>query len=75
MKGNDQTDDRVVLRDPETLARLERNLRSAGMPRRQFLAMASAVAGSAALAACGGSTSPTATSAPAAIATKSLSGK
>ncbi len=70
MKGNDQTDDRVVLRDPETLARLERNLRSAGMPRRQFLAMASAVAGSAALAACGGSTSPTATSAPAATATK-----
>ncbi len=70
METTDRTDDRAVLRDPEMLARLERNLRIAGMPRRRFLAMASAVAGTAALAACGGSSSPTATSAPAATATK-----
>jgi len=59
-----------VLQDPEMLARLERNLRGAGMPRRAFLAMASAVAGSAALAACGGSSSPTATTAPTVAPTK-----
>jgi len=63
-------DARDVLRDPDALAHLERSLRGAGMPRRTFLAMASAVAGSAALAACGGSSSPTATSAPTVAATK-----
>ncbi len=66
MESRDKWDQKQVFQDPEMLARLERNLRGAGMPRRNFLAMASAVAGSAALAACGGSTSPTATSAPAA---------
>ncbi|MDQ6601506.1 MAG: hypothetical protein M3Z19_02170, partial [Chloroflexota bacterium] len=66
MESRDSWDQKQVLQDPEMLARLERNLRGAGMPRRNFLAMASAVAGSAALAACGGSSSPTATSAPAA---------
>ncbi len=65
-----QLDAREALRDPEALAHLEQNLRSAGMPRRTFLAMASVVAGSAALAACGGSSSPTATSAPTVAATK-----
>jgi len=63
-------DARDVLRDPDALAHLERSLRGAGMPRRTFLAMASTVAGSAALAACGGTSSPTATSAPATTATK-----
>lgn len=43
------------------LAHLERNLRGAGMSRRTFLAMASAVAGTATLAACGGTSAPTAT--------------
>ena len=52
------------------LARLEHNLRSAGMKRRHFLAMASAVAGTAALAACGGSSSPTATTAATVAPTK-----
>lgn len=64
------SDARAVLRDPEALTHLERNLRGAGMPRRTFLAMASAVGGSAALAACGGTSSPTATSAPTVAATK-----
>ncbi|MGI8687648.1 MAG: peptide ABC transporter substrate-binding protein [Thermomicrobiales bacterium] len=63
-------DSRDVLHDPEALAHLERNLRGAGMPRRTFLAMASAVAGSAALAACGGTSTSTATSAPTVAATK-----
>ncbi len=63
-------DARDALRDPDALAHLERSLRGAGMPRRTFLAMASAVAGSAALAACGGSSSPTATSAPPVATTK-----
>jgi len=63
-------DSREILRDPEVFAHLERNLRGAGMPRRTFLAMASAVAGSAALAACGGTSSSTATSAPTVAATK-----
>jgi len=66
MESRDKWDQKQALQDPEMLARLERNLRGAGMPRRNFLTMASAVAGTAALAACGGSTSPTATSAPAA---------
>ena len=69
MDGNDRSDDRAVLRDPEMLARLERNLRGAGMPRRRFLAMASAIAGTTALAACGGSSSPTVTPAPTKAAT------
>jgi hypothetical protein len=30
----------AVLRDPEMMARFERNLRGAGMPRRRFLALA-----------------------------------
>ncbi len=63
MDSQDTWDQKQVLRDPEMLAHLERKLRGAGMPRRTFLAMASAVAGSAALAACGGTTSPTATTA------------
>jgi len=63
-------DQKEVLRDPEMLAQLERNLRGAGMQRRTFLALASAVAGSAALAACGSSSSPTATAAPTAAPTK-----
>ncbi len=63
MESRDNWDQNRVLQDPEMLARLERNLRSAGMKRRTFLAMASAAAGSAALAACGGSSSPTATTA------------
>ena len=54
-------DHHAVLRDPEMLAHLERNLRGAGMSRRTFLAMASAVAGTATLAACGGTSTPTAT--------------
>lgn len=70
MTSEKQPDAREVLRDPEALAHLERNLRGAGMPRRTFLAMASAVAGSAALAACGGTSSSTATSAPTVAATK-----
>lgn len=48
-----------ALADPETLAHFERNLRRIGMRRRDFLALASAVGGSAALASCGGSTGPT----------------
>ena len=70
MNTANPVDPREILRDPETLAVLERNLRGAGMPRRRFLAMASAAAGTAALAACGGTSSPTATSAPAATATR-----
>ena len=66
MNTDKRPDDRAVLRDPEALARFEQNLRASGVPRRTFLAMASAVAGSAALAACGGTSSPTATGAPAA---------
>ncbi len=73
MGGNERTGDRVVAGNPEMLARLERNLRGAGMPRRTFLALASAAAGSAALAACGGSSSPTATPAPTAAPTKAAS--
>ncbi len=69
MTSEEQTDSREALRDPEMLTRLERNLRGAGMPRRTFLAMASAAAGAAALAACGGSSSPTATPAPTKAAT------
>lgn len=64
MQSGDNVDHREVLRDPEMLAQLERNLRGAGMNRRHFLAMASAAAGTAALAACGGSSTPTATPAP-----------
>src|SRR5215471_7175026 len=63
MEENTRHDPHAVLRDPEMLARFERNVRSAGMPRRRFLALASATAGAAALAACGGS-SPTVTPAP-----------
>src|SRR5437879_5056253 len=63
MQDKEQATMPALLRDPEMLARLERNLRSAGMPRRRFLAMAGAAAGSAALAACGGG-SPTAPPAP-----------
>ena len=70
MDSQDTWDQKQVFQDPEMLARLERNLRGAGMPRRTFLAMASAVAGSAALAACGGTTSPTATTAATTAATK-----
>ncbi len=70
MVSQETWDPKQALRDPETLARLERNLRGAGMPRRTFLAMASAVAGTAALAACGGSSSPTATTAATVAATK-----
>jgi len=70
MDSQDTWDQKQVLRDPEMLAHLERKLRGAGMPRRTFLAMASAVAGSAALAACGGTTSPTATTAATTVATK-----
>ncbi len=70
MDSQDTWDQKQVLRDPEMLAHLERKLRGAGMPRRTFLAMASAVAGSAALAACGGTTSPTATTAATTAATK-----
>ncbi len=70
MTPEKRTDHRAVLRDPEALATLERNLRGAGMDRRRFLAMASAVAGTAALAACGGSSSPTATTAATVAPTK-----
>ncbi len=70
MESRDTWDQKEVLKDPETLAHLERTLRGAGMPRRTFLAMASAVAGTAALAACGGSTSPTATTAATVAPTK-----
>ena len=45
MSTENPTDPREVLRDPETLAVFERNMRGAGMKRRDFLAMASAVAG------------------------------
>ena len=69
MESRDNWDQKQVLQDPDTLARLERNLRGAGMNRRNFLAMASAVAGTAALAACGGSSSPTATTAATTAAT------
>ncbi len=70
MSMEHRTDPREVLRDPETLAQFERNLRGAGMDRRRFLAMASAVAGTAALAACGGTSSPTATTAATVAATR-----
>src|SRR4051812_33642663 len=60
MEPRDTRDQKHVLQDPEMLAQLERNMRRAGLPRRTFLAMASAVAGTAALAACGGTASPTA---------------
>jgi len=70
MGTTDRTSEQGAVRDPEALARLERNLRSAGMPRRRFLAMVSAGAGVATLAACGGSASPTATSAPTTAPTK-----
>jgi ABC-type oligopeptide transport system substrate-binding subunit len=58
------SDYRDALREPELLARLERTMRSTGVSRRAFLAFATTVAGTAALAACGGGTAPTATSAP-----------
>ncbi|MGI8854112.1 MAG: peptide ABC transporter substrate-binding protein [Thermomicrobiales bacterium] len=70
MESRDNWDQKQVLQDPEMLARLERNLRGAGMKRRNFLAMASAAAGTAALAACGGSSSPTATTAATTAPTK-----
>ena len=70
MESRDTWDQKQVLKDPEMLAHLEQKLRGAGMPRRTFLAMASAVAGSAALAACGGSSSPTATTAATVAPTK-----
>ncbi len=57
-------DEQQALREPAALARLERNLRRAGMSRRNFLAIASAAAGTAALAACGADNTPTATTAP-----------
>src|SRR4051812_50124828 len=60
----DASDYRDALREPEVLARLEHNMRTIGVSRRAFLAFATTVAGSAALAACGGGASPTATSAP-----------
>ncbi|MHB8648306.1 MAG: peptide ABC transporter substrate-binding protein [Thermomicrobiales bacterium] len=67
MTSEETWDQKQVLRDPEALAVFERSMRGAGVPRRTFLAMASAVAGSAALAACGGSSAtstPVATVAP-----------
>ena len=70
MSTENPTDPREVLRDPEALAVFERNMRGAGMKRRNFLAMASAVAGAAALAACGSSSSPTATTAATVAPTK-----
>jgi ABC-type oligopeptide transport system substrate-binding subunit len=70
MSMENPTDPREVLRDPEALAVFERNMRGAGMKRRHFLAMASAVAGAAALAACGSSSSPTATTAATVAPTK-----
>ena len=73
MGDNEQIGSRVKVSDPEMLARFERNLRRAGMPRRTFLALASATAGSAALAACGGSTTPTVTPAPTVAPTKAAS--
>lgn len=63
---NHEYDHKQALRDPKMLARLERNLRGAGMNRRNFLALASAVSGTAALAACGADAAPTATTAAAA---------
>jgi len=74
MESQGKWDQKQVLRDPEMLAHLERKLRGAGMPRRTFLAMASAVAGSAALAACGGTTSPTATTAATVAPTRAAAG-
>ncbi len=59
MESRDTWDSQHALRDPEALTHLERNLRRAGMPRRNFLALASAAAGAAALAACGGGETPT----------------
>ncbi len=60
MDTGKRTDHLETLRDPEALAQFERNMRGAGMPRRTFLAMTSAVAGAAVLAACGGETPTTA---------------
>ena len=61
--SSDQFDDKAVLRDPKMLAQLERNLRGAGMNRRNFLTLASAALGTAILAACGDEAAPTATTA------------
>ena len=74
MEDNTRHDPHAVVRDPEMMARFERNVRSIGVSRRRFLAFASAAAGAATLAACGGSsptatpaaTKPAATTAPAA---------
>ncbi len=63
MEPGEKWDQKQVLHDPEMLSALEKKLRPSGMSRRSFLAMASAVAGTAALAACGGGSSPTATTA------------
>ncbi len=62
--GDDLPDYRDALREPDVLARFERNVRSTGVSRRAFLAFAAGVAGTATLAACGGGASPTATTAP-----------
>lgn len=67
---HNEYDLKQVLRDPKMLARLERNLRGAGMNRRNFLAMAAAVSGTAALAACGGDAVATATTAATVAPTK-----
>lgn len=52
------------LNDPDQVKRFEQRMRAARVPRRQFVAIMSALGGAAALAACGGATA-TNTTAPA----------
>lgn len=53
------------LNDPEQVERFTKRMRASGMPRRQFVALLSALGAAAAAAACG-TTAPTATTAPSA---------
>ena len=53
------------LNDPTQVKRFEQKLRAARIPRRQFVAIMSALGGAAALAACGGATSTATTAASA----------
>jgi len=71
MTAHDPLHPHAVLRDPVMLARMERNVRAAGVSRRRFLAFAAAVSGTAALAACGESAA-TPTAAPTVAPTMSV---
>ncbi len=61
---DESMDNCSTLRSSKTTAQLADGRRGTGVSRRRFLAMASALAGVTALAACGGNNTPTSTSAP-----------